>query len=125
MSQQNNNQITPDQWEQIVASAETSRIAYNEPPNALYIKTNKTNGRTRHFVYDNYDRFYMPGLDYIVEGEQDIGNLYVYNSSEQARAPVTFEQGLQIARNFFNEYGSQMSEEIVCEWVMDGNNSIF
>ena len=42
-----------------------------------------------------------------------------------ARAPITFEEGMQIAQNFFNEYGGQMAEEIVCEWVMNGNKSVF
>ena len=41
-----------------------------------------------------------------------------------AYAPVSFEKGMQIARNFWNEFGSQMAEEIVCEYVMDGNPKI-
>ena len=118
-----NNNITSDQWNKIQEAVESSRVSNNEPPNALYVQTHSKNDKTRHFIYDNYDRFYMPGLDYVVEGNQKTGRLYVYNSSEMARAPITIQQGLTIARNFFNEYGGQMAEEIVCEWVMDGNKS--
>ena len=119
-----NNNITPDQWKSIQDAAEASRTSHNEPPNALYMKTSRNNGKTRHYIYDNYDRFYMPGIDYIVDGEQKTGRLYVYNSSEMARAPITLDQGLAIARNFFNEYGGQMSEEIVCEYVMQSNQEV-
>ena len=119
-----NNNITPDQWKNIQDAVEDSRISHNEPPNALYMKSSNKNGKTRHCIYDNYDRFYMPGLDYIVEGEQKTGRLYIYNSSEMARAPITLDQGLAIARNFFNEYGGQMSEEIVCEYVMSSSQEV-
>ena len=54
-----------------------------------------------------------------------MGKLTVYNGSEQARAPIDFEEGMQIAQNFFNVYGSDMAEEIVCDWVMSGNTSTF
>ena len=119
-----NNNITPDQWKSIQDAAEASRTSHNEPPNALYMKTSHKNGKTRHYIYDNYDRFYMPGIDYIVDGAQKTGRLYVYNSSEMARAPITLDQGLAIARNFFNEYGGQMSEEIVCEYVMMSHQEV-
>ena len=120
-----NNIITLNQWQQIKDAVEASRVSYNEPPNALYKTSSSKNNKTRHSIYDNYDRFFMPGFDLHIEDNADTGTLTVYNSSEQARAPITFEQGMQIAKNFFNEYGCQMAEEIVCEWVMDGNPSIF
>jgi len=66
----------------------------------------------------------MPGLDYIVEGNQKTGRLYVYNSSKMARAPISLQQGLAIARNFFNEYGSRMSEEIVNDYVMTSSQDV-
>ena len=67
----------------------------------------------------------MPGFDLVISNDAEQGKLTVYNASEQARAPITFEQGKKIAQNFFNEYGGQMAEEIVCEWVMNGNKSVF
>ena len=112
-----NNNITTEQWQKILSAVEESRKTNNEPPNALYSTIRPLHEKTRHSVYDNYDRFYMPALDFIVEGEQKTGRLYVYNSSEMARAPISLDQGLAIARNFFNEYGGQISEEIVCEYV--------
>src|SRR6056300_98306 len=100
-----NNNITTDHWQQILDTVDASRIEHNERPDSLYTPTTTLHNKTRHSIYDNYDRFYIPGLDYIVEGEQKTGRLYVYNSSEMARAPITLQQGLAIARNFFNEYG--------------------
>jgi len=113
-----NNNITPDQWQQILDSADASRIEHDERPDSLYITTTDLNNKTRHIIYDNYERLHMPGLDYIVEGNQKTGRLYVYNSSKMARAPISLNQGLAIARNFFNEYGSRMSEEIVNDYFM-------
>ena len=119
-----NNNITTDQWQQILDSVDASRIEHNERPDSLYNTTTTLHNKTRHCIYDNYDRFYMPGLDYIVEGNQKTGRLYVYNSSEMARAPISLQQGLAIARNFFNEYGSRMSEEIVNDYVMSSSQDV-
>ena len=119
------NKISRDQWQQLMDAVDTHVAAENQPNDVLYRGSDKKETTERFYCYDNYDRFYTPGLDLQIDNNADIGTLTVYNSSEQARAPITFEQGLQIARNFFNGYGSTMSEEIVCEWVMDGNPSIF
>lgn len=118
-----NNVITLDQWNKIVEAVKNAPSTKVEADDVLYIVERKMKDKVRHSVYDNYDRFYSPGLDFVVSAD-DTGTLTVYNSSEQARAPITFEQGMQIANNFFNAEGSMMSEEIVCEWVMDGNPSI-
>lgn len=125
MSQQNNNQITLEQWQQLMDAVDSHVAVTNQPNDVLYRRAYKNETTERFFCYDNYDRIDSPGFDLHIENDADTGTLTVYNGSEQARAPITFEQGLQIANNFFNEYGSQMAEEIVCEWVMDGNTSIF
>ena len=117
------NKITLDQWNKIVETVKNAPSTKVEADDVLYIVERKMEDKVRHSVYDNYDRFYSPGLDFVVSAD-GIGTLTVYNSSEQARAPITFEQGMQIANNFFNAEGSMMSEEIVCEWVMDGNPSM-
>ncbi len=127
MAEQINNSISLDQWEKLMTAVNSHVSVTNQPEDVLYtgkdlIDSNKVH-KSRYFCYDNYDRFDVPGLDFIINSGDQKGSLTVYNGSEQARAPVTFEQGLQIAQNFFNEYGSQMAEEIVCDWVMDGNSS--
>ena len=118
------NIITKDQWQQITNAVKSNASSYNQPSDVIYESEYRSSNKTRHFIYDNYNRLDMPGLDFVVEDGSNIGNLTVYNDSEIASAPVSFEEGIQIARNFWNEFGSQMAEEIVCEYVMDGNPTI-
>lgn len=120
-----NNNITRCQWNELIETVKNSPSRQTQPNGALYICNSKFGNSKRYSCYDNYDRFDVPGLDFVISNDSDTGRLTVYNGSEQARAPITFEQGMQIASNFFNEYGDQMAEEIVCEWVMDGNPSTF
>ena len=125
-----NNNITVEQWNQLMEAVdqhinEVKRYSITMPADLLYRGENQDAYKKRFYCYDDYDREEHPGLDLrIVDGETS-GELTVFNASEMARAPITFEEGLQIAQNFFNEYGGQMAEEIVCEWVMNGNSSVF
>ena len=119
------NNITYQQWEQLLLTVKNAESTKLQADDTLYIIDRQIGNTKRYACYDNYDRHYVPGLDFVIANDDDKGRLTVYNGSEQARAPITFEQGMQIANNFFNEYGDQMAEEIVCEWVMDGNPSIF
>lgn len=119
------NNITYQQWEQLLLTVKNAASTKLQADDTLYIIDRQIGDTKRYACYDNYDRHYVPGLDFVIGTDDDKGRLTVYNGSEQARAPITFEQGMQIANNFFNEYGDQMAEEIVCEWVMDGNPSIF
>jgi hypothetical protein len=125
MSQQTNNQITLEQWQQLMDTVDSHVATANFPSDVLYRGSHQTNNSERFYCYDNYDRIDIPGFDLKLNNGETTGTLTVYNGSEQARAPITFEEGMQIARNFFNEYGGQMAEEIVCDWVMDGNSNIF
>lgn len=120
-----NNTITQDQWNELIETVTHSPVTQVQADDTLYISSSNFGNSKRYFCYDNYDRHDVPGLDFVISNDAEHGKLTVYNGSEQARAPITFEQGKQIARNLFNEYGDQMAEEIVCEWVMDGNPSIF
>ena len=121
-----NNNISIDQWNQLMTAVDQHIDATKTFPNDILYRGEKQNTYNKRFYcYDNYDREYHPGLDLRIDDGEETGELTVYNASEQARAPITFEEGLQIAQNFFNEYGGQMAEEIVCEWVMDGNESAF
>tara|TARA_B100000212_G_scaffold102737_1_gene75801 strand:+ start:1985 stop:2362 length:378 start_codon:yes stop_codon:yes gene_type:complete len=124
--QAKNNNITVEQWNQLMEAVDRHiDEAKCWPADVLYRGSKQNTYNKRLYCYDNYDRLDHPGLDLRIDNGETFGELTVYNASEQARAPITFEEGLQIARNFFNEYGGQMAEEIVCEWVMDGNSSIF
>ena len=121
-----NNLISISQWNELMNAIDTHVSSANQPDDVLYRGSDITKqGAIRHFCYDNYDRIDSPGLDLSIKEDSDIGILTVYNASERARAPITFEQGMTIARNFLNDEGSMMAEEIVCDWVMDGNQSVF
>ena len=118
------NIITKDQWQQITDTIKSNVSSYNESPDAVYESKESRSNKTRYCICDDYDRGYVPRLDFVIEDDKDIGKLTVYDCSEMSNAPVSFEEGMQIARNFWNEYGSQMAEEIVCDYVMDGNPRI-
>tara|TARA_B100000212_G_C27339951_1_gene518720 strand:+ start:217 stop:594 length:378 start_codon:yes stop_codon:yes gene_type:complete len=121
-----NNKITADQWNQLMKAIDQHiDEAKCWPADVLYRGSKQNTHNKRFYCYDNYDRIDHPGLDLRIDNGEESGVLTVYNASEMARAPITFEEGLQIAQNFFNEYGGQMAEEIVCEWVMNGNKSVF
>ena len=119
------NQISLTQWNELIETVKNSPVTQVQADDTLYIGSRNFGNSKRFFCYDNYDRHDVPGLDFIISNTDELGKLTVYNGSEQARAPISFEQGKQIAQNFFNEEGYDMSEEIVCEWVMEGNNSTF
>ena len=121
-----NNLISIIQWNELIKAVTKNRIDTKQPTDTMYIgKDIIDNNKIRYFCYDNYDRYNVPGLDFIIDNDKSLGKLTVYNGSEQARAPITFEQGKQIAQNFFDDIGTDMSEEIVCNWVMSGNSSMF
>ena len=125
MSTKNNN-ITAEQWNQLMEAVDRHiNEAKCWPADVLYRGSKQNTYNKRFYCYDNYDRLDHPGLDLRIDNGETSGELTVYNASEMARAPITFEEGMQIAQNFFNEYGGQMAEEIVCEWVMNGNESVF
>ncbi len=116
-----NNVITLDQWNIILEAVIMNGKDSMQNDDVVYSGKTVKNNKTRHYIYDNYDRFESPGLDFVIQEGCDSGRLTVYNGSEQTYAPVDFEKGLDIANNFFNSKGYLMSEEIVCDYVMDGN----
>ena len=120
-----NNLISITQWNELIKAVTTNRIDTVQPNDVLYVGCRNFGNSKRFFCYDNYDRHEMPGFDLVISNDAEQGKLTVYNASEQARAPITFEQGKKIAQNFFNDIGGDMSEEIVCEWIMSGNASTF
>ena len=119
-----NNLITKDQWKLIVKAVNLHAVKLHQHDDRIYAGKNLRDPQTRHYIYDNYDLHDSPGLDFVISEGCDVGRLTVYNCSEMAYAPVSFEKGLEIAENFFNMHGSDMAEEIVCDYVMDGNPKI-
>ena len=116
-----NNVITLDQWKLILVAVNNHAKNTHQYSDVIYSGQTLSHPQTRHYIYDNYDRHDSPGLDFVIREGSDAGRLTVYNGSEQSYAPVDFEKGLDIANNFFNYEGSSMAEEIVCDYVMDGN----
>jgi hypothetical protein len=103
--------ITDSQWHDLVNAVETHVSEATINKDRIY--TYEDNKRTG--IYDNYDYCYSPGL--ILES----GKLFAWSNSELNKAPISFSTGLNIAQNFFNEKGSEIAEEIVCNYVMDNN----
>ena len=120
-----NNLVTITQWNEILRAVSKNRCDTYQPKDTMYVGEEKLDrykvNETRYFCYDKYDRHDILGLDLIIKSNDIAGELTVYNGSVQARAPVTFEQGKQIAQSFFDEKGSNIAKEIVSEWVMSGN----
>lgn len=112
------NKIKQEQWEKILIAFNNHCENYNVKKDEPYIGSEIKNKNHRQFIYDNYDRCYSPGLEFVKKENEESGKLYVYNSSEQAHAPISMSQGIDIAYNFFNDKGSQLSESIVCDHVM-------
>ena len=118
-----NNTISQQQWNSILETfnkhCESSNVKEDEPYMGSEIVNKNGTTKRKQFIYDNYDRFSSPGLCLMSSPDADEGLLYVYNPSEQAHAPITLEQGLEIASKFFSYEGYMMSEEIVCNYVME------
>ena len=110
------NQITPIQWELILNAfhdhCKDNNVKEDEPH--IGDEFTKTSGRNkrRQFIYDNYDRYTSPGLEFI-QIDKVTGSLFVYCGSEQSHAPITFQQGMEIAQNFFSHKATKLSESIV------------
>tara|TARA_B100001059_G_C17484263_1_gene403173 strand:+ start:107 stop:463 length:357 start_codon:yes stop_codon:yes gene_type:complete len=117
-----NNFITQNQWDQIIEAFRVHCDKEKLPKDVAYIGEEKTirgeYKKHRQFIYDNYDRHTSPGLDFFIPNGWESGKLYVYSGSEQVRAPISFEQGLEIAKCFFSYKGTVLSENIVYDWMV-------
>ena len=120
-----NNLISITQWNELIKSITKNRIDTEQPNDVLYAGCRSFGNSKRYFCYDNYDRMTSPGFDLVISNDAELGKLTVYCGSEQARAPITFAEGQQIAESFFDFLGYELTESIVCEWVMSGNKSTF
>ena len=117
-----NNLINMQQWNTILAAFYHHCEADGVGEDEIYVKSVEffkgSLHKCRYFIHDNYDRLSSPGLRFITDVGDESGRLYVYNPSEQACAPITFEEGVEIAENFFTYEGYMMSERIVCNYMM-------
>tara|TARA_Y100000022_G_C13120667_1_gene315606 strand:- start:62 stop:442 length:381 start_codon:yes stop_codon:yes gene_type:complete len=120
-----NNSITPLQWELILDAFHThckEHGAKEDEPLIIDEFTSNASGdhtKRKQAIFDNYDRFSSPGLTFLLMDQMSTGALFVYSSSEQANAPITFEEGMQIAQTFFTYEATELSEHIVCNHVMN------
>ena len=122
-----NNIISKEEWEVILTEFKLHCVskAINENEEVYYIDEESCLGnpsKQRVAIYDNLDRYSSPALEFIVDVKSGSGKLYVYNSSEQAHAPIDFNTGLQIAKTFFTCAATELSESIVCDYVMSKVN---
>ncbi len=119
------NRITLKQWNLLIAAVRLSAKFAGEEEGVLYIGSEDLKEETvRYYCYDNLDRLDVPGLDFILKKGKSEGSLTVYNGSFQARAPITFEEGLLISTNFFDYEGYELSERIV-DAFLEENQSVF
>jgi len=119
-----NNNITPLQWELILDSfhshCKENNTKEDEPLIQDKFKTNSLGFTKRtQSIFDNYDRYTSPGLTFYLTDNMSTGSLYVYSGSEQAHAPITFDEGIAVAQNFFSYKATEISEHIVCNHVMN------
>jgi hypothetical protein len=129
------NNITPLQWELILNAFHDHCKEHGAEEDEPHIgdeftgphvcqrtdKLTNTSGfsKRRQFIYDNYDRHTSPGLEFILIDQLSTGSLFVYSGSEQALAPITFDEGIKIAQTFFTHEATELSEHIVCNHVMN------
>ncbi len=114
-----NNNISPLQWELILDAfhdhCKESGTKEDEPLIQDKFKTDSLGFTKRtQSIFDNYDRYTSPGLTFNLLNDTPTGTLYVYSGSEQTHAPITFQQGMEIAQNFFSYKATKLSESIVC-----------
>ena len=120
-----NNSITPLQWELILDAFHThckEHGAKEDEPLIIDEFTSNASGdhtKRKQAIFDNYDRFSSPGLTFLLMDQMSTGALFVYSSSEQANAPITFDEGIKIAQTFFTYEATELSEHIVCNHVMN------
>ena len=124
-----NNNITPLQWELILDAfhdhCKENNVKEDEPhigdeftgPHVCQhtdkLTNTSGNSKRRQFIYDNYDRHTSPGLEFIQLKDMNHGSLFIYCGSEQAHAPITFDEGMDVAQNFFSYKATKLSESIV------------
>lgn len=113
--------ITIEQWKILETCVELSAKKEEEDGDVIYKMEVPAVGKVRHLIYDNYDRYTSPGLNFVIGEGEERGKLVVYSGSEESYAPIDFKTGLEIAENFFGYVGTELSEEVVCDYLSEGH----
>jgi len=126
-----NQSITPAQWQSVIDAAEKHVHDQNLPDERFYV-----NFRERYYggleadgyresILDNYDEFSVPSIHFDYDMTTESGQIRVYDNSEQASAPISLEQALDIASKMFTEDGSKAAQDIVYRYVDQQSASLY
>ena len=118
-----NQSITPVQWQSVIDAAEKHVHDQNLPDERFYVNfREKSFGGVeadgyRESILDNYDEFSVPSLHFDYDMITESGQIRVYDNSEQTSAPISLEQALDIASKMFIDEGSNLSRDIVNNYL--------
>lgn len=126
-----NQSITQDQWQSVVDAAQKHVHDQNLPDERLYINfREKFFGSMeavgyRESILDNYDEFSVPSLHFDYNMLTKTGKISVYDNSEQASAPISLEQALDIASKMYSKDGNITAQDIVYHYVDQKTASLY
>jgi len=126
-----NQSITPVQWQSVIDAAEKHVRDQNLPDERFYVNFREKSfsgfeaDGYRESILDNYDEFSVPSLHFDYDMITESGQIRVYDNSEQASAPVSLEQALDIASKMFTEDGSKVAQDIVYHYVDQQSASLY
>tara|TARA_B100000131_G_scaffold164268_1_gene158850 strand:- start:413 stop:841 length:429 start_codon:yes stop_codon:yes gene_type:complete len=126
-----NQSITPVQWQSVIDAAEKHVQDQNLPDERFYVNfREKSFGGVeadgyRESILDNYDEFSVPSLHFDYDMITESGQIRVYDNSEQTSAPISLEQALDIASKMFIDEGSNLSRDIVNNYLDQQAQELF
>jgi hypothetical protein len=126
-----NQSITPVQWQSVIDTAEKHAHDQNLPDERFYVNFRERSyggleaDGYRESILDNYDEFAVPSIHFDYDMSTESGQIRVYDNSEQASAPISLEQALDIASKMFTEDGSKAAQDIVYHYVDQQSASLY
>lgn len=126
-----NQSITPVQWQSVIDAAEKHVRDQNLPDERFYVNLReKSFGGAaadgyRESILDNYDEFSVPSIHFDYDMITENGQIRVYENSEQTSAPISLEQALDIASKMFIDEGSNLSRDIVNNYLDQQSQELF
>ena len=118
-----NQSITPVQWQSVIDAAEKHVREENLPDERFYVNFREKSfsgfepDGYRESILDNYDEFAVPSLHFDYDMITESGQIRVYDNAEQTSAPISLEQALDIASKMFIDEGSNLSRDIVNNYL--------
>ena len=118
-----NQSITPVQWQSVIDAAEKHVREENLPDERFYVNFREKSfsgfepDGYRESILDNYDEFSVPSLHFDYDMITESGQIRVYDNAEQTSAPISLEQALDIASKMFIDEGSNLSRDIVNNYL--------